>query len=446
MDASGLSINLYMMAFPFNMDIEGYSNLSGTLDFKGINQDYLFRSADYWLINFNQPVQSVSYVTLEDENGDTVTPTYVLQDGNFLNSQLKITPYTDFETKQIKIKVKDYTDKEHIFNLIPTVFEHYGEYPEYFSDSSKSLEIYVPASYYRYSFDGGTTWKDWAAVATGDLITLDFSGQSDGELTVTVEYRVGSSDIFETVSIYYLSAEISGRVYWLGNTAKVAYSDPIPLDRVEIYYNDVLSETTQPTIIDGMDSCTLDGTSLDIPVGSIYYKGEKYDYAGTGVDLSGINIADYDNYTLYRVVFGFDKVERIFKAYLLADKNFAKTTLDSIPDFLSIWLASISLRVDTGDLTYSVTLNRSEYLFEEDIISLSFGSSKDIEIKLIDVSGRELSFEANHTQISYNVWRTLTVTDPSTGETIYPGQIHQNETLNVDYSSDDWTSPDEIEP
>lgn len=441
-----LKVNMYLMTFPFEMDKLFYGNLDNSVLFKGINKEYIFNEADYWTIDFNQPIFSVASVIIEDETGDITDATYSLIDGVFFNSRLKLTPHTSSKPRKISVKLQDYNERYHVFELEPKVRNSYGDYPSYIAEATKDVELFIAAKSYRYSFDGGSTWSIWANVTNDNQIMLDFSGESLGDKTVDIQYTIGDAQVSEQVSIYYLTGDIDVDVIFAGSVASVEYMDEIPLDKIEVYYDTTLVDSLTIPVITGFGSLASDSAlgTITPASGTLYYNTEKYTYDGSAITLAP-DFASNNYAVQWRVIFGFDTVEKVFDVrYVLATNPFDNNYEGDKPaNFIRLWVQDFIIR-PTGP-NYSPWnpefFASPVFTFEFGKIDINLLTDTDITIRVIDIAGREQDFTLEYIRTKYNVWRSLTVTPTGGGDEILPGQIHQESSLTYDIDSEDWEDP-----
>lgn len=441
--ADDLKVNMYLMTFPFEMDTLFYSNLLDGVLFTGVNKEYLFETADYWTVDFNQPIMSVTHVTITDENGDPVDATYVLTDGVFFNSRIRITPYTTSVPKKIQLKIQDYNERYHVFDLSPKISPYMGEYPQYVSEAISEFDLYIAGTAYRYSFDAGSTWSDWASVLNDNTVTVDFSGEATGQKNIKMQYQIGSDILEEDFSAHYLTGEIDTSVLWVGDYAEITYSDEIPLDRIEVYYDGVLADTLSIPVLTGFETFVLDTANkeLDIAAGSIYFGANKYDYVGSSWSLVDIDFESYNYATQYIAVFGFDTIENKFDVKLVADNNPSNGNFnDRFPEFVRIWTCDFLINTQGPNFTpYTINPSSSpKYVFEEGKVDVTLDSSKDITIRIIDISGRTKDFEQPYEKVKYNIWRYLTISKWNLEGSSYNGAEYPEYV--IDNSDSFWTS------
>jgi hypothetical protein len=444
--AEDLKVNMYLMTFPFEMDKLFYGNLSGSILFKGINKEYLFNQADYWTIDFNQPIFSVASVIIEDENGDITDATYSLIDGVFFNSRLRLLPHLTSKPKKISLKIQDYNERYHVFELEPKVRNSYGDFPAYVASATKDVELFIAAKSFRYSFDGGGTWSTWAGVTNDNQITLDFSAEVFGQKTITIQYTIGDTQIEEVIDSYYLTGAIDANVNFLGSFARIEYMDTIPLDRIEVYYEDALVDSLTLPVITGFEDLTTHATPNTIipAAGSLYYNTERYDWDGSAITLNPPYI-DNAYATQWRAIFGFDTVTHVFTVkYTLAKNPFDNNYEGDTPvNFIRLWIVDFVI-VPTGPAYitwYASFVSSPLMVFDFGIVNLALKNDTDITIRLIDIAGREKDYTLEYIRTKYNIWRTLTVTPTGGGDEILPGQIHQEASLDFSVDSEDWEDP-----
>ena len=423
---SDLKIGVYEMTFPFAVEKSFIGNIKDSTEIVSINRDYLFNNADYWTIDFNQPLNSVASVTGLNVNGDTVNFTPELIDGDFYNSRIKVTPSTLSNIEKLSIKATDLNNKNYSFIFYPTAKNYMAEYPFYVSNDEEEIEIFTPATYYKYSFDLGVTWSDWEAVSTTDTMTIDFSAQTEGLKTLTVRYRNATTEFEEDVEIYYVLGEISCGVNFVEKDAKLSYTDDVPLDRVEVYYDDVLTDTLELQIVMGMETVTLNTTAktLTVSEGYVYANNRTYYYDGAVLALDP-DVASLENSGWrYILVFNtstslFEWKEEIF--YMTSDAieevKYEGCIVIAIADFYT----TPSLRAEVMEswimkqiATYSNISNWNRF-------PLNLEQDSEIKIRVIDVASRERDFSATYTLTKYNIWRTLNVSRDNVEASNYTG-------------------------
>lgn len=417
-DATDLKVNMYLMTFPFEMDVLYYSNLSDAVKFTGINKDYLFNSSDYWYIDFNQPISSIASVRVIDENGNEEDATYSLINGNFYMSRLQITPYTTSRPRQLRIKLKDYNETYHVFKVSPKVFASVADYPEYVTGTTNSFDLFIAATTSRYSFDGGSTWSEWLAISDENKSTIDFTGQSAGANNIKVQYRLGYETIEEDTSIYYAIGDIQASIVWRDDCAEITYSDGAPLDLIEIYYDDVLASAVLPTVISGFETFRLNKVTeeIEIDTGSISILGKVYTYDGADYDLSTIDIAANDYASQYIALFGFNTTLVTFETRLVANSLSYNSNVKLSPDnFIEIWRVDFGLAFSDEAMTlYSIASSSTELLmFSGGSVKVDLSGNKDITIRLKDLAGRSFDFYQEYVKTIYNLWRYLAVSKDS---------------------------------
>jgi len=416
--AEDLKVNMYLMTFPFEMEELFYSNLLNDIWFFGINKEYLFETADYWTIDFNQPIKSVAYAKILDINQEYTDATYSIEDGIFLNSRLKINPYVTNLAQSLEIQVQDYQDKYHSFKLKPKVAPALAEYPRYVTTTSQDMKVYISPTAYRYSFDSGSSWSDWSGLS-GQNITVDFSGQSHGTVNIKIQYQIENEIIEEDISLLYLTDPIDASVLWRGEYAEVTYNDVVPLDRIEVYEDAVLKDTVYIPVVDGLDSFSLDtgNKEIDIAAGTFFWNGEAFEYAGSSYSLADFDFAEYSYATQYKAIFGFDTLlsDFVMKIIVNDTPGFGDYS-DLFPDLIRLWAVDFSMNTTSADFgSYTIAVNSgAKSLFEDNKVRVLLDSDKDIEIKIFDVAGRDISFDLDYQKVVYNIWRTLAVTRDNT--------------------------------
>jgi len=440
--AEDLKLELYVMTFPFELECLFFGNLDNNILVTGLDADYFFNASDYWTIEFNQPIKSIDYLIGVDINEEEHTLDYSIINGLFYQNRIKITPSTDTDIKYFKLRVLDYNSKYKTFEYSPIIKENYIEYLSYISDTSSNLTCFISPNFYRYSFDDGTSWSVWDTL-DNNQITLSFSGQSVGDKSILIQYKIGTEIISNTINVYYVTGSLTGGVSFYGNSALLSYSDSVPLDHIEIYNDDVLIETKSIPSIEGFDTLTLNETTGIITVdnGTLYYDRQTYSYTSEDISLIDINIEDYDNKTLFLFLFGFDYLTREFDYRIIAVNDINLDDLPILDNFINIKAIYFFVKL----LQYPIVTQQIEaktedleYVFQANNIDLSLKNSTDITIKLVDRAGREYLATNEFIKTKYNVWRMMNIYDPDTDEEILPGQIHQKDLLTITLSTEDW--------
>ena len=439
---SDLKIGVFEMTFPFALEKAFMGNIKDTKEVISINRDYLFKNADYWTIDFNQPLNSVSLVTGENSNGHVVNLTHTVTNGDFYNSSLKMTPYVLPSIEKISIKAKDLNNKNYSFLFYPTVTNHMSDYPFYVYGAIETVEVFTPATYYQYSFDSGSTWSDWEAISALNTMDIDFSTQTEGLKTLTVKYRNATIEFQEDVSIYYITGEISCAMNYVGTDAKLSYTDDVPLDRVEVYYDDILANTFELNIVRDMETVSVDvaAKTISVNAGYVYSDNQTFYFDGSIYNMptptdTGILNARY--------IFTFNVNTKLFEWKI--DTVISVSNLEDVKLDGYIIIAIVDVRVNVTDATFvnwtailSATFSNITNLNN---IALNLDSSKEIKLTVIDVAGREKDFTTDYTLTKLNIWRELTVTRDNVEASGYDTTNYPKNLL--DYlSSSVWKSDD----
>jgi hypothetical protein len=132
-DADDLKVDLYQMTFPFDLEVVGIGNKQNSIEYFGRNREHLFNSADDWYIELNQPVLAADYLKVIDTNGQEIPLTPTLERGNFYNSRIRFSPYTDGVVDHFRIRVQDVFEVFHVFEVRPVTTPYMADFPEYFS-------------------------------------------------------------------------------------------------------------------------------------------------------------------------------------------------------------------------------------------------------------------------------------------------------------------------
>jgi biopolymer transport protein ExbB len=135
--ASDLKVNLYLITFPYRLEEMYYENIFGARTIHGEESKYLFLSADYWTIDFNQPLGEVVSIKTVKNDVET-TATYSVENGVYYNNQLRITPPSALPDS-IRVVVKDLKNDKHIFDLEPNFEENTVDVPEYITATEEAV-------------------------------------------------------------------------------------------------------------------------------------------------------------------------------------------------------------------------------------------------------------------------------------------------------------------
>lgn len=442
-DASDLKVNMYHVTFPFELDMVSYSNLYDGDRLVGTNKDYLFNTADNWEIEFNQPIQAISSVTVTDENGDEESVSSSLTTGFFYNSRVQLSPYTTSDVTNIEIKVQDYKGDYHSFNLSPTISDYMSDYELYISDTSQTFDLYIPATNYRYSFDDGITWSIWTPVSADNSISVDFSDASTGANSMQFQYNIGQNNFTESVTIYKAVGDIDATIFWKKDGAEVSYNDSVPLEKLDVYYDNSLVDTLTLPLVSGFDTFSVNRTTtaLDIGVGQLTLNGEIFNYDGSSWDLSDFDFSSYGYSFNYIMLFGFDTVNKDFTVKISENKKPGGDYDVNFTNFIKIWGSEVIFDALTSDFSsYSIDEGSDpEYLYSQGKINLDLNTSQNITITLTDVSGRTKDFDFTYKKLLYNIWRTLSVTKDNLVGSSYEGANYPEESID-DNSSNFWQS------
>ena len=598
-----LKVDLYQMTFPFDMDYMFFGNLQGNIQFSGIDKRFLFYNADYWFIEFNQPIKSISAVTIVDTNGDaTDLDDLILETGFFYNNRVKFSPYTDAPIDHIRVRVEDYYNTFHLVNLYPLVSGSMANWPEFVSErivsedfgvtdlttgktasasneaggaasnaiddaisytagdywatsstagfpihwavdlvtaqlvrklrlqpfenangvyvkdfqiwgsnvasptlgdlddwdllgegtvkpdssdfqdfefdndtayrhyqitvisnhrgfedagiielelyegidnysSAWDVDLYIGASYYRVSYDNGSTFGDWVAVPDSQRIDIDFEGKITGTYQIVVEYQYGDNILSESFEVFYAAGELNALVQFYGETVELEYTDDVPFNRAEVYYDDELVITAAPLIVNGLGSAVTNSGSKTITIdpGTVYYQNEKYDFDGSAYTVQ----PNFDNYkTQFRVFFGFNTENPGFEFRELENETPGSPVLEEYQDFIIFWMFEYVVgNTGFGFANYNI------YFSTPGIIDLPLATipveleeDRTITVYIYDVAERYVKRVLPFTKTKYNIWRTLTVTaDPFYGSDYEGASVPERAIDNA--SSSFWTSP-----
>lgn len=431
--AENLKVILNQMSFPFKVEVLFTANEKDAVVFTGVNRDVLFGNAEKWKVYFNQPVLSVNCVT-ENINGEEITLTAAIVDGLFYNNCLEITPYTEYSLNRVKMRVEDIRNEFHYLEITPPTYNTLGIFPRYFFGTVLEVNPLIPIGTYRYSFDA-ITWSEFTTLED-EKVNIDFSGRSEGDTVVYLEYKNDNQVISEEVTVFYADSQIDCQVYHSGKSATLTYTDVVPLDRVEVYYDGVLSGTTFPTVRNGFDTVTTNATNKTITVseGDVYFGGERYGFSETTFNLDYESIL-VDGVGRKVILFGFNTNTLDFE---LKEQPVMLETSAEVPAAFIV-LARIDYLMyfnAVGSEDVSVTFGQLVQEIISSDITLKLDIDKDIIIRVYDLAQRTRDFTMDFVQQVYIIDNGLTVI--CDGVPIEQGEIHTEETLNFTVDEEEW--------
>ena len=429
-NSSLLKLNLYQMSFPFILEPLFYGNIKDSAIFSGQNNSLLIDSADNWIIEFNQPINSVTKVEANSTQVGKIEFTATLSNGLFKNSRVSINPYTTLPINTLQITVEDAVGQIHSFSVFINNSKRAIVTLDFVGSSSQAMTALMNFEVYRYGFDG-SSWSSWASKGTANNVTIDFSSQSEGNLTLYMQYMNGSLTYTETIAIGYYPNTQSSSLKFGKNVAELAYSDTVPINKVEIYSNGVLNDTLNPLSFTGFNTVARDGSTgiLQAEAGTVYYKGNSYSY--TPVDY--VLTADTNASIYWLALFCFNTNTNAFEWL-----EVYSDPLGIMPN-LSAYLIVIykllyySARADTTDIRFPGTIDSKQ---KPPLIDLDIEGTKDISVKVYDVAGRVATFTLETLQTLFTNYSTLTVTD-ALSNVIKQGQIHFESELTYTINRED---------
>ncbi len=422
-DAEILKFNIYQMSFPFKLDKLMLANIKDDFVVTTLAEKYLSSSADYWIIELNQPVDCINSANGFTTEGLVVSLTATVEDGLFKNSRIKIIPITDTTLNKITIDVKDGVGESYSLDVTFFQIDNFAFLLDYYSDSTITTEIYIAASHYKYSFDGGVTYSAWSLVSDSS-ITLDLSGESEGTKSLVIKYRLGNKEFTDSKTIQYFSSAIDCSINFAKAGFQLTYSDDVPLYAVEIYGDDNLLDTTNPTTFTGFNSVTRDdaNNTIQINAGTLYQDSRKYDYT-SAIHTITIDITA----TIKILIFAFNQNTKVFEWIEQSDVD-ASGESAVIPEYYTPLYYTTYTISPTSPTEYGIVFTREEYAPIELVLFDSVNYS-EIVVRVKDTAGRHTDFTRNYYKTHYtDVWRTITVKDGS-DNVVKQGQIHFNTNL-----------------
>jgi hypothetical protein len=138
MDAEDLKVNLYLMTFDDILSVKTYKNYYGNKLIHSQNSDYLFLSADYWTIDFNQPISSIISIKSVSDGIETDL-TAVIENGNYCDNRIKITPIQTIPDS-LRIILTNIRGEKFTFELEPNFQENTLQVPDYITPQELSLD------------------------------------------------------------------------------------------------------------------------------------------------------------------------------------------------------------------------------------------------------------------------------------------------------------------
>jgi hypothetical protein len=194
-----------------------------------------------------------------------------------------------------------------------------------------------------------------------------------------------------------------------------------------------------------MDSCSIDTTLKTITVnsGAFYYNRQRFAWAGAAYDVD-LDFATDGYRNLWRTIFGFNTNSLEFEFKIIENTAPANQNILEYEAFFPLWTKDFSVTPTAADWsTWNMTDSSTAYeVFTNQNIDINLALNRNVKITIKDVAGRERDFTYIFVQTAYNVWRYLTVTKPSDSSELLPGVIHQEASLNLALSSEDWELDD----
>lgn len=429
--ATVLNFNTYFMSFPFNLELVDYLNIKNSVVYKGINGQYLFRSADSWVLEFNQPIKYVDVFSKRYGGSAEVSVTPTITTGKFYNNRLVIDADSSTDLVDFFIKVKDLNNNLYTLEISPGLTNYGIAEVNYTQDTLTELYNYLNATYYQFSFDG-ITYNTGSTISDENTVTIDFSSESTGQKTVYLKFQTDNGEIIETVPIYFVIGDISCDVQFLNGNGVLTYSDLVPLQKVDIYQDSELYDSVSLNSYSGFSTVTQDYTGLTLAVssGTLSYRGVVYSWAGSTYNITETQPGYYVVYLgLNRATLEIEYLELSYDEFSRGTASQSHVLLWEIK-YIITQRATLSYESFGGENT--------EFLFIDNSFALPLQLSGIFTITVVDILGREKEFTYNNLALVYNTWKTLTVTD-SEGNEILPGQIHQESDLTYTVVAEDWS-------
>lgn len=276
--------------------------------------------------------------------------------------------------------------------------------------SSPSVDLYIGATQYRLSFDNGSTFEDWVEVPDTHKILLDFEDRAAETYDMVIEYLYGDKVLSDSFEVFYAPDELQAGISFIGSAARITYSDVVPLNRVEVYYDEVLVHTVSPTIVSSDAGIDTDDTAGEIildPI-TVYFENQKFEFDGTPYAVQpDIN----NNYVQYRVYFGFNMDSKLFE---FRETQYVNTpsvfVLEDAGNFLVLWAVDYTITIlDQLYTTYSISFGSTFSNFVPTDIPVELQKNRDISISVYDIAGRYVTAELPYVKTKLNIWRTVTV-------------------------------------
>ncbi|KKN82779.1 hypothetical protein LCGC14_0306030 [marine sediment metagenome] len=421
-NSSLLKVNIYQMSFPFKIEPLFVGNLKDGSLVTGTDYNLIVSSADYWVIEFNQPIKSISSVEALGINTDIVSFTPTLENGLFKNSRIKINTYSALALSKFTIILQDTLGQSQSFNININHSKYASVFPPYVTSTSLTVLSILNIESYRYSFDE----ISWSATSSpiNNTLDIDFSSQSEGNIVLYMQYSNGSIVYSESIPIAYYTSTLNSNVIFGKNVLELDYSDEVPIDKIEVYYDGNLADTINPTSFTGFDTLVKDESerTLQMSLGTVYYKNNAYAYSSSVYSLlANVAVSPY-----WLALFCFNTSTNSFEWVEVYSDLMG--TIQNLPSYLLIIhkvFYSTYTVLDTPDIRFpgTVLFNGIDERQEPPKIAISTEGSHDVSVKVYDIAGRVLTFEGETIETLFTNYYTLVVTD-ALSNIIKPGQIH----------------------
>lgn len=439
--SSGLAVNIFAISFPFDLEVSNRKNIKNDRVFKGV-QNALFSSSDEWVLEFNQPIQSITSVVLRDKDGTEHALTSALSTGHFFNNTLSIQPIAGTLVDTVVITATDYAGNIHTLQLDGPFLDDVIVLPYFMQNSEHSIRTGVECNLSRYSLDGGTTWSTLQAV-TNNTLELDFTGAEAGEYSILIGLITPYGTLTYSSSIYIVVGEPDVRISFKGERVYVHYDDLVPISKVAVYTGTTLINSFFITSASGFETASVDNQTgeLSISAGTLYYENIRYDYSGDSISLSHVDKTTTGGFRYALLVFGFNLYTKEFEVQVQsASGPVSKRSVPNIDGFINIRVFNAQIHfpitpTPPNSPVFDTTENHL-YIFDDNFFDFKLEEGATYAITVEDVAGRVKTFTYDFTKTFYNIWRYLAIYNSDKTQEILPGQIHQNETLLGVFTSD----------
>ena len=203
-----LTISIKQKTFPPFLDILKVFNVYRGVSFES---QYLFGSADKWLVVLNQPINKLDNVLILNSDDDRILPAnYTQITGEYKNNRIELN--ADVSGDTIIVHAQTINNE---FNSINKKLEYkrrFSDYPTYVKEAF-SFITYLPVKMYMYSWDNNNWYGPYDP--NNRIIEIDNLPTKEGENTLYIKYyfdKYGVKVLSDKVTINYYYSEVKASI------------------------------------------------------------------------------------------------------------------------------------------------------------------------------------------------------------------------------------------